>query len=207
MKNYSAQEFLEKVLCSDLERLCKSGFPFYAYGILCQGLELVGALFDTQNSFDAKGQSEHRFSRGVREIFHNRKYDKCRNALFEGLRGSLIHQLRPGQLFVLGSTQTGAVAAKHLTMTSDQRIILVIEELIEDFRSRLSVIFREGSKWQSMMDKNKLAAAFLSVDEPETVCEISPGSLETSSLSSRFEDPTWNTYMPACNTYKPSGEV
>jgi hypothetical protein len=99
MKKYSASEYLRTVFNDDLAAMCKAGFPFYAYGILCQGLELLGGLFDTKNKFDAKGLSEDRFSRGVKEIYSNKKYNKCKKGLFEQLRGSLIHQLRQAKGF------------------------------------------------------------------------------------------------------------
>lgn len=165
--------------------MCAAGFPYYAYGILCQGIELVGALFDTKNSFDVKGLSEDRFERGVKEIYSNQKYNRCKKDLYEQLRGSLIHQVRPGERFMLGSTKTGALAINHLSETTEGKIVLVIEVLIEDFKNRLTVILKEGSKWQGMMDKTKLGIEFLMVDEPEMFGNVESGFLQTPSLSSR----------------------
>jgi hypothetical protein len=199
MKTYSAPEYLSKVLCADLVRMCESGFPFYAYGILCQGIELAGALFDTKNSFDVKGLSEDRFARGVKEIYAHQRYAKCKKDLYEQLRGSLIHQFRPGERFMLGSTMTGASESSHLSETDDGRIVLVIETLIEDFRKRLDVILAEGSKWQGMMDKTKLNGAFLMIDEPDETSEPTSGSAVTPSLSGR-------PYENHCFTYKAPSE-
>jgi hypothetical protein len=199
MKIYSAPEYLRKILCADLVCICEKGFPFYAYGILCQGIELVGALFDTKNSFDVKGFSEERFARGVKEIYAHPRYAKCKKDLFEQLRGSLIHQMRPGGRFMLGSKMTGASEASHLSATHDGRIVLVIEVLIEDFRKRLDVILAEGSKWQGMMDKTKLIGSFLMIDEPLKTDEPTSGLAATPSLSGR-------PYENHCFTYKPPGE-
>jgi hypothetical protein len=195
MKEFTASDYLQK-LCDDLIEMCENGFPFYAYGILCQGIELLGGLFDTKNSFDDRGHSAPHFERGVKEIYGRRKYDKCRKELFEHLRGSLIHQLRPGTLFVLGSFNTGASEGDHLSQARDGRIVLVIEMLVGDFQKCVRSIVAEDSKFKGMIDQHKLEAPFLIV----TGAQASDNrNSETVSLSGRPVD-------EACYTYKPPEE-
>ena len=183
MRTLTAPDYLQNVLGPDLQQLCEQGFPFYAYAVLCQGIELVGNLFDTRYDFDRPGESENRFKRGLKEIFVNQKYAKLKRDFYEGVRGSLIHQLRPGDAFVLGSSSHGASAATHLTEDNEGRIILIIEELVSEFQYRVRIILADGSRARGMLNPKKLTETFIVTSNKTAADVASPRQRPTESSS------------------------
>lgn len=142
-----------------------AGFPYYVSGILSQGIELVGSLFDTSPIEDF-GNSETRFRNGLKRIYTKPRYTQRAEDFFKYLRGTFVHQLRPGAPFILASCITGARKDMHFKKEGG-RIILVIDVLIDDFRKGLESIWKNIEKLKGQIDGKKLDEDFLVILEHE----------------------------------------
>jgi hypothetical protein len=129
---YDLKSFIEMIVLPDLKKLIDQQLHYYAFGIICQLIEVMGSVFD-HSDLDTPKLSEARFDNAIRNLFREKKYREKQNLFFSVLRGPLIHQLRPGpQLFLSSSTKDGIEAKHHLAVDELGRTILVVEQFYED---------------------------------------------------------------------------
>lgn len=162
IEKYTAQRFIDEILVRELRQVVGAGFPYYAFSLLCQGVELVGALFDG-DKFEKNGLSENRFKEGLKRIFGQPAYVNLSSVFYSDLRGGLIHQLRPGQAFCLASLKTGASPDMHLKRVVGDGRMLIIEQLIDDFADGVAGIWKNVDKLKGQIYAAKLAEDFLIV--------------------------------------------
>ena len=135
-------DFIDGQLVPALEKMVKCGLQYYAFSILCQGIELLGSFYDS-HKLDTPGKTEERFKKAIRNLFKGKDKDKYRSNLanFYKLRGNLIHQLRPEADFLLTSElHDGAKRAYHFEENESGKIFLVIKQFIDDFKAAVKTL-------------------------------------------------------------------
>ena len=100
MNVYDLHKFIEELLIPDLRKMIDNQLHYYAFSIICQAAEVMGSAFDQKELSDF-GESKTRFKNGLKQFFKDPRYKNQQAKFFEGLRGPLIHQLRPGEAFLL----------------------------------------------------------------------------------------------------------
>lgn len=167
-KSISVQIFIENILIDQIGELIDKGFHYFAFLLICQGIEYLGCFFD-HLPFDAKNMSEKRFKKGLKELFKNSFYKNNLTWLYTNLRGSMVHQLRPSRNIILTSnTLNKCPLSKHLKLENDQRIF-VIEAFYKDFHKacqRLLKMF-ETKKYLLLSGKDKYLEEYLNIFDIE----------------------------------------
>jgi hypothetical protein len=144
-------EFIEKLLLPDLEKMVKEQLHYYAFAIICQGIEVMGASAD-QYGLGDRGMSEARFRNGISTYFKDIRYRNNQTKLYEFLRGPLVHQLRPGETFWLAcAAKDGIDPGRHLDVHATGATILIIEPFLTDFRGAFAT-------FKKSVEANKVAA-------------------------------------------------
>jgi hypothetical protein len=134
MKEYTLPEFIEQLLIPDLERMEAQQLHYYAFSIVCQAIEVMGAATDN-SSLEDFSLSERRFTNALATFFKDRRYANNQSKFFKMLRGPLIHQLRPGDGFLLASEAKDNInPAKHLEGHESGATLLIFESFLEDFK-------------------------------------------------------------------------
>jgi len=127
-------EFMENLFIRDMQHALDSGLHYYVFPILCQAIEVLGALYDDK-PLDEYGQSQKRFKKGLDRLFDDRRYYADNDLLYKQFRGNMIHQLRPGNGYALSSsTHNNMPRYRHLTALPDGTKILIIEVFFDDFK-------------------------------------------------------------------------
>jgi hypothetical protein len=133
MKQFDLIEFIEKLLIPDLVKMAEQQFHYYAFAIICQGIEILGASVDVE-PLEKNGMSEQRFKNGLKHFFKDDRYRQNQTKFFTLLRGPLIHQLRPGDGFLLASVCKDNIRPEsHLEKNKDGVTVLIIEPFLDDF--------------------------------------------------------------------------
>lgn len=142
-KDYNPKEFIENVLIADIDKLIENGFEFFAFILICQGVEYLGNFFDDEK-FEEYGKSEERFRNALKNLFNNSFYKNKQEWLFKNLRGNLIHQIRPSDEILLTSLRNGCPGEMHLKKEDTyNRTIFIIELFFEDFKKAIKKLFFE----------------------------------------------------------------
>ena len=72
-KTYTIKDFIEKFVLPDLRKMIDHELHYYAFGIICQAIEVLGSIFD-QEALDEHGKSENRFDNAITKLFRNTTY-------------------------------------------------------------------------------------------------------------------------------------
>jgi hypothetical protein len=135
MKQYNLPEFIEAILIPDLEKMVANHLHYYAFSLICQGVEVMGSVFDGRN-LDDHELSCTRFKNGLSHFFKGPKYLNNQTKFFSYLRGPLVHQLRPGEGFVLASASKDNInPEQHLEDNGAGATVLIIEPFLADFKA------------------------------------------------------------------------
>lgn len=162
MKTYDVTSFIQDLLIPDLQKMIDHELHYYAFSIICQGIEVLGSVFD-QKSIDDFGASESRFDNAITKLFP-KNYREKQSLFYSVLRGPLVHQLRPGPgLWIASEKKDGIEKSNHLMKHSDSgSTILIIEQFYLDFVSAFEKFKREINKGGST-DKKKVEVPFIAV--------------------------------------------
>jgi len=135
-------EFIQEVLIGEIGDIVK-GHPYLSFGVVSQGIELLGACLD-ENEFDCKkrGVSGDRFNFVLRELFPEKKYDEfgvkpdSKASIYKDLRCGFLHNVLPKKAFSLTeikNTPSRLHLSKGDAEDGSQRYVLVAEEFYKDF--------------------------------------------------------------------------
>ena len=113
---------------------------YLSFGLMAQGIELLGACLD-DGDFEQPGRSSARFALAIRELFvsQNPLYGRYNNpredpSLYAGLRCAQTHTMRPGKrVAYTHRTESVTERTTHLKQKG-QKLILVCEDLYDDFK-------------------------------------------------------------------------
>jgi hypothetical protein len=164
MKQYTLPEFIETLLIPDLNKMVANQLHYYAFSLICQGIEVMGSVFDG-NSLDDHNLSETRFKNGLSHFFTRPKYTNNQTKFFSYLRGPLIHQLRPGEVFVLASESKDNIDPnRHLEDNGRGATVLVIEPFLADFKTAFAKFKRHLSETKPALPE-RFNSTFINVCE------------------------------------------
>lgn len=162
MTVYDLKKFIEELLIPDLKKMIENRLHYYAFSIICQATEVLGSVFDQKDIADF-GESENRFTNGLAHFFKDSRYKNQQAKFFEVLRGPLIHQLRPGEGFLLASVEQDQINPEnHLKQDETGKTYLIIEQFLTDFCDAFERFKKEIAKRKDL-DAKKFAEPFISV--------------------------------------------
>jgi len=144
MEKYDLKDFIEKFVIPDMHKMIEHELHFYAFAIICQGIEVLGSVYDQKDLGDY-GASESRFDNAITKLFRDKRYKQKQKLFFSVLRGPLIHQLRPGKGLFISSAKKDKIDLKnHLEKHAESgNVILVIEQFLADFVEAFKKLNRE----------------------------------------------------------------
>lgn len=158
----SAEEHID-LLIKDVENLINFKLDFQAFIVIAIGIEFLGAFTDTDD-FNDFGLSKQRFLNSLDHWFKN-KYQEKKTWLFENLRGSLVHQYRPGkEIFLTSKCKNGVDLSKHWTI-EEGKTIFVLEQLLIDFKMACEKLKREMININSPYNDSKMKEKYLTIYE------------------------------------------
>lgn len=191
MGTTNSVEHLDTII-EDIKNLIEHKFDFQAFIVITLGIEYLGNFSD-EKDFKSFSNSEIRFKNGL-DHFKNIWYQNNKDLLFKELRGSLIHQYRPGTKLLLTSVcKNSAPLADHLKkIEGGENIILVLEKLFEDFQEATKRFKNKLAKANSF-NKEKLSQTYFSVapiisPTNDAINYLSSGFTETVSMTETTAD-------------------
>lgn len=156
----TCKNFIETQIIQASRKMVNKGFEYFSFILISQGIELLGSLYDTA-SFEDYGKSKTRFEKGI-ELFNHSFYKTQKKWLYENLRGSLIHQVRPNSEMILTSIQNGTKKEMHLSTYEGKKVFL-IEELINDYEKAYKKLIKQSSLGGHNVNITKLNSDFLEI--------------------------------------------
>jgi hypothetical protein len=177
-RTFTSIEFLENLLIPDLKKMIDNELHYYAFSIICQGVELLGAAKDEQK-FEKSSESESRFTWALKELFADGRYRNNQSKFFSFLRGPLVHQLRPGDGFLIASIKKDKIDPKmHLERHESGALVLVIEPFLDDFCCAVE-------RLKKLVSGNKIPAAN----------RFTAGFIEVSDMPLSYGQKSWNANL------------
>lgn len=163
MEKHDLKDFIEKFVLPDLRKMVEHELHYYAFSVICQGIEVLGSVYD-QKPADDYGASETRFDNAITKLFSDRRYREKQKLFYSVLRGPLIHQLRPGKgLFICCEKKDRISRQNHLEKHPESgNVILVIEQLLDDFVAAFEKLKRELATRKDL-DHSKVDQPFIYV--------------------------------------------
>jgi DNA-directed RNA polymerase subunit RPC12/RpoP len=181
VKTYDLRTFIEKFVLPDLQKMIELQLHYYAFGIMCQTIEVMGSIFD-QKDLDDYGAAETRFDNAITKLFRDKSYREKQKLFYSVLRGPLIHQLRPGTNLFLSSEKKDKIERKHhLQVDSAGRTVLVVEQFYADLIDAFSTFCRHIED-RSNVHTEKLEAPFVCVTHTSPEMDTSWWSKDVDSL-------------------------
>ena len=130
--------------CSMLDILIKNGKAYYAFGLICTGIEFLGKCLDDNQHDFFKGKPRDDFKRGFEMYF--KTYVKANNEIniYENLRHGLMHSLLPKEPIWLN--ENNDFIYKHLDIREikgAKRLVINIREFLSDFKNACNDVQRK----------------------------------------------------------------
>lgn len=144
------KEFIGHVLINEIKAIQQThGHHYLSFGLIAQGIELLGACLDSTN-FHKRGKSSDRFRNAINKLFpekykaHNNKasqYD-----LYANLRCGLLHVVIPGShIELIQEDEKTTYGGGHLDIKNirgGDRLLLVSQEFFTDFEKACNEIVK-----------------------------------------------------------------
>lgn len=142
------KEYINQVLIKEIGGVL-SGYKWLSFGLITAGIEFLGICLDNKDPFArAFGLSEDRFRLAIKELFPQ-KYSQFNVKiatpsttaydLYSELRCGVNHTTFPTPRIALSEH---AHNAKHLSIGPNGHLILVAEDLYEDFKQACEEVIR-----------------------------------------------------------------
>jgi hypothetical protein len=162
-------DFLRNNFLKDLRKMVEMGMDYYAFNLICSGLELLGSFFD-QKQLSEGGMSKARIDNAIDNLF-SKEYSatNIKHAITQQIRNSLLHQFKPtGNIALTSETNSHCPRKYHLKKPYDlidNRIIVVIETFIDDFENAIDKLINEkNGKLKSSINASRFQYEFLCID-------------------------------------------
>ena len=163
----NVKEFITQVFLNEYKRLIyEHEFHYISFSLIALGIEFLGACID-EHDFGQRGRSEKRFRRALTELFpseyqrFNRRND--RYDLYDNLRNGFAHQFRPGSMVGLTHRAESAQYGTEHLQTDNGQLILISEDLYEDFETACEKVIRRINSHS--IEHPKVYSSFLSVPQ------------------------------------------
>jgi hypothetical protein len=157
----NCKEFIETQIINASRKLIENGFEYFSFILIIQGIELLGNLYDTE-SFSDFGKSGSRFKKGL-ELFNNSLYKNQKDWIYENLRSSMIHQIRPNSSIFLTTLKNGVDKKLHLKEYNNRKVF-IIDMLISDFEKAFKKMLEQNEKGGFNVNDGKLNSEFLKIE-------------------------------------------
>ena len=156
--------FIDQVLLDDLRRMVFEHRLYYlSFGVMASAIEFMGACLDTED-FNQRGRSERRFRLAIAELFDAR-YRRFADDLYLSLRNGMAHVMRPQSSVAFTNRADGIKeGVSHLEETSSGKLVLIAEDLYEDFACAAEVLKRQMAS-NAYPKKKRLADHYLTISE------------------------------------------
>lgn len=146
----NVKEFIEKVLINEFKEIQqRHGYHYISFILISAGIEFLGSCMDSE-AFSQPGLSERRFREAIDDLFPNgydqynqksHKYD-----LYTNLRCGMLHVVIPMvNIELIQKAEMEKYDAEHLEIKNihgSDRLVLVSEELFEDFENACREVIR-----------------------------------------------------------------
>jgi len=181
IKEISVKKFIEDVLINQIGTLIDQGFHYFAFILICQGIEYLGNFYDPLD-FDNHNMSGNRFKIALSRLFKNSFYKHNLTWLYENLRCNIVHQIRPsGDILLTSNSLNGCPLRKHLRLENDKRIF-VIEVFYNDFCKACYKLLKkfETGKFINLSGKAKFSETYLNIfniNSSSDVVEVTGGTV------------------------------
>jgi len=173
-----------EIIISDIEEHIKNKQDFVAFILIALGIEFLGSFFDDKD-FNDNGQSEIRFKNGISKLFKNNWYKNNSDWLFKKFRGPLIHQYRTSKECLLTSQcKNSAPISEHLKEYENRRI-LVLECLFEDFKLASHKLKNLAQK-NNNLKKEKLDQDYLTIFDVEGIEVVYSSTIQNDTTQKLF---------------------
>lgn len=159
-------DFLSGNFIKDLNKMIVNGMDYYAFNLLCSGLELLGSFFD-QEDLSKSSASKKRIDNALDHLFPKEyKANNIKSAITQQIRNGLLHQFRPtGKIALTSETSSNCPRKYHLQKSfdkSDKRTIFVIDQFIDDFQNAINKLKEEKeTKLKSTINSSRFLPDFL----------------------------------------------
>lgn len=129
--------------------LCKR-HEYYAFGVIAQGIEFLGAVdryINKGTKLNTKGKSGQKFKEGI-AYFPNEYMDLINTGfnLYDELRCGPTHAFCPGPNSYFrsrASLKSGQVHLKKYSLNKKELTVFVLEELIEDYETAVRQLVKK----------------------------------------------------------------
>ncbi len=179
VKEISVEKFIKDVLINQIGTLVDQRFHYFAFILICQGIEYLGNFYDTLD-FDNHNMSRTRFQIALSKLFKNSFYKHNLTWLYENLRCNIVHQIRPsGDILLTSNSLNGCPFSKHLRLENDKRVF-VIEVFYNDFCKACYKLLKkfETGKFINLPGKAKFSETYLNIfniNSGSNVVEVTGG--------------------------------
>lgn len=195
MNQLNLPDFIEKLVIPDLEKMVNQQLHYYAFAIICQAIEIMGASLDNE-SLDQNGMSETRFGNALTHYFRDPLYQQNQTKFFTVLRGPLVHQLRPGEGFFLASEAKDQIKPDfHLKKHETGTTILIIEPFLNDFKDAFRTFKMKTAK-TTPPSPARFTNTFLVVSELDLEYGKSKWDVDLKSLITITPTVTGSAFLP-----------
>lgn len=163
VEKHDLKSFIEKFVIPDMRRMIEHELHYYAFAVICQGIEVLGSVYDQKDLSDYS-LSESRFDNALTKLFRDKRYREKQKLFYSVLRGPLIHQLRPGKGLFISSAKKDKIDPKnHLEKHAESgNVILVIEQFLADFVDAVEK-FKKELGARADLDHTKVDQPFIYV--------------------------------------------
>jgi hypothetical protein len=152
--------FVRTVLIANIGRMVHDCRLYYlSFGVIAQGIEFLGACLD-EEPFDAKRMSRKRFNAAIESLFPETygEYIAANSefCLYEELRCSLVHSVRPGRKASLTHREEARREGTEHLGVFDGKLVVVVEDLYDDLRLACEEVIRRAKIGQLPYNKGEL---------------------------------------------------
>jgi len=181
VKEISVKKFIKDILINQIGKLIDQGFHYFAFILICQGIEYLGNFYDTLD-FDNHNMCENRFKIALSKLFKKDFYKHNLTWLYKNLRCNIVHQIRPsGDILLTSNSPNGCLLSKHLRLENGKRIF-VIEVFYNDFCKACYKLLKkfETKKYIHLPGKAKFSETYLNIfniDSCSNNVEVTGGTI------------------------------
>lgn len=143
IRKLTVSEFIAEELDLKIGKLINE-YPFLSFSLICMGIEFLGKCMDDEHTFECKdkGISKTQFNNCLKkymvryvEFIGKKNFD-----LYSNLRCGFAHKFRHGKKFSLAPITS---TDKHLSILSDGKMVIRIDEFYNDFSSACKSVIND----------------------------------------------------------------
>lgn len=155
----TAREFIRESLCDEIEDVGRQ-HPYLAFAMEAIAIEFLGKAINKELPWNTDPKESKRcFKNAIEKLGH--KYQKHAEMIYKELRCGMLHFFGPKPNINLIRRSEAGKYGRHLSRDQKGRLILVYEDMHEDFKSAVNRLL--GDKEIKKDGRNKLNRPFLEI--------------------------------------------